>query len=257
MGLLGDYYLVNDSTSRSNCTYVISFDFKVSPLNFCAALDTVQIGPYYAENCKSNNNKIATLLYTLSHTLQPVITDLDFSTSSNAYTTLFKDIAYVPYVRDVFSNITTGTSVPPEPGTQSSTPIFICVDGQDQVSYRENDKRVDAYSRCRTHSETPAIALLKSPYIVLCPFFFTQPSIPLQSASSCLTVASHRTRFVQNGKTLIKYQLWHVLHELVHYYVYSTLQDNIDIYNINACLALTAKSAVLNAQSYVYYAASK
>ena len=255
--LLGDHHIANNSTSYSSRTYVVLFDFKVSLLKSCAALATVQIGPYYAQNCKSNNNKLATLLSTLSNTLQPVITDLGSSISSDAYTTFFKDIAHAPYVRDVFYNITTGVSVPPEPGAQSSTPVFICVDGRDQVSYRENGKRVDVYTRCRALGEVPAIALLKSPYIVICPFFFTLPSIPAQSTSTCLTVDSYRTRFVQNGKSLVKYQLWHVLHELVHYYVYATVQDHMDIYNINACLALKAKNAVLNAQSYVYYAASK
>lgn len=101
------------------------------------------------------------------------------------------------------------------------------------------------------------MALLQSPYIVICPVFFTQASIPVQSTASCLTIDPYRNRFVQDGKSLIKYQLWHILHELVHYYVYSTVEDHIDIYGINACLALPARAAVLNAQSYVYYAASK
>ncbi len=47
------------------------------------------------------------------------------------------------------------------------------------------------------------------------------------------------------------------MHELVQYYVYSTGKPLVDFYDINFCLGLNGRSAVLNAQSYVYYAASK
>ncbi|CAD6588410.1 MAG: hypothetical protein ASARMPRED_003555 [Alectoria sarmentosa] len=199
---------------------------------------TVQIGPYYARNCKSNINNIVTLLNTLKHVLQPVITDLGSSTSSDAYTTFFKDIANAFYVREVLTNLTKGVSVPPEPGTRSWTPILICVDGRDQVTFSEDGRQVDAYSRCRTLGQAPAMALLTTPYIVICPVFFTHPAIPIQSAASCLTVDPHRNRFAQDGKSLIKYQLWHLLHELVHYYVYATKEAHLDIYGVNACLVL-------------------
>lgn len=53
------------------------------------------------------------------------------------------------------------------------------------------------------------------------------------------------------------YQLWYILHELVHYYVYATKESHLDIYGVNACLVLRSASAVLNAQSYVYYVASE
>lgn len=194
---------------------------------------------------------------TLRQVLQPVITDLGSSTSSDAYTTFFKDIANAPYVREVLSNITKGVSVLPSLGTPSSAPIFICVDGRDQVTFSENARQVDAYTRCRTSGETPAMILLTTPYIVICPVFFTHPAIPIKSTASCLTVNPHGNLFVQNGKSLIKYQLWHILHELVHYYVYSTKEKHLDVYGINACLALISARAVLNAQSYTYYVASK
>ena len=256
--LLGHFYLIDDSRSHPNRTYVISIDFNASLLNVRAALlETVRIGPYYAQNCKSNNNNFATLLNTLRDTLQPILTDLRSTTSSDAYNTFFKDIAHAPYVRKVFSNITKGVSVPPKPGTQPWVPNFICVDDQDQVIFSENHERVDAFTRCRDIGEAPSYALLTTPYIIICPVFFTQAALPVQSTASCLTVDSHRNRFVQDGKRLIKYQLWHILHELVHYYVYSTKEDFLDIYGINFCLALPGRNAVLNAQSYVYYAASK
>ena len=254
---MGSFYLVDDSTSYSSCTYVIPRSQRLSTKKCTAYLDTIEIGPYYARNCKSNINNIVTLLNTLKHVLQPVITDLGSSTSSDAYTTFFKDIANALYVRQVFSNITNGVSVPPEPGTLSWTPILICVDGRDQVTFSEDGRQVDAYNLCRIHGQAPAMALLTTPYIVICPVFFTHPAIPIQSTASCLTVDPHRNRFAQDGKNLIKYQLWHLLHELVHYYVYATQEAHLDIYGVNACLVLRSKSALLNAQSYIYYVASE
>ncbi len=255
--LLGHIYPVDNSRSDSSRTYVISIELNASLLSVRAELETVQIGPYYVQNCKSNNKNITTLLNTLRHTLQPVLTDLRSTTSSDAYNTFFKDITHAPYVQRVFSNITEGVSVSPEPGTQPWAPRFVCVDGQDQVTFSENYDRVDAFTRCHDLGEAPAYILLATPYIVICPAFFTQAAIPVQSTASCLTVDSHRNKFVQDGKSLIKYQLWLILHELVHYYVYSIEEDTIDIYGINFCLALPGRSAVLNAQSYVYYVASK
>ena len=160
-------------------------------------------------------------------------------------------------MREVFSNITKGVPAPPELGTPSWAPILICVDGRDQVTFSEDGRQVDAYTRCRILGEVPAMIFLKSPFIVICPVFFTHPGIPIQSTASCLTVDPHLNRFVQNGKSLIMYQLWYILHELVHYYVYATKESHLDIYGVNACLVLRSASAVLNAQSYVYYVASE
>ena len=254
--LLGDSSLGDGSSSLYRCTYDNFVDLNAALLNIYVALEVVQISSYYAQNCKANNEHIAALLATLVHALQPVITDLSSSVSSDAYTTFFRDIAYAPYVREVIYNITKGVPVPPEPGSSSLTPVFYCVDGRDQITYFENDKKVDTYTQCRTGNHA-AMTLLKTPYIVICPVFFTQPAVPVRSTASCLTVDPHQNLFVGDGKSLYKYQLWHVLHELVHYYVYSTKGNALEVFPINICLFLFGEAAVLNAQSYIYYAASK
>ena len=199
---------------------------------------------------------MATLLKTMTAALQPAITDLGSTSSSKAYTTFFKDVSRAPYVRTVFSNVTKGVSVATAPGSPSSEPNFICVDARDQVTWDENGQQVDAYTRCGG-GEWPAMALLTTPYIVICPLFFTQAAVPVQSSASCLKVRPYLNRFAQGGKSLIVYQVWHLLHELVHYYVYSTEQDSLDVYGVNQCVDLPGGKAMLNAQSYVYYVASK
>lgn len=175
--------------------------------------------------------------------------------------TFFKDIRHRAYVREVFSNITRGASVAPEPGMpgmETHAPIFFCVDGRDQFTWKTDDNNtVDAYTRCRSYTEVPAMALLNTPYTIICPAFHSQEAIPAQSTASCYNVVSNQNRFEQDGKNLIRYQIWHIIHELVHYYVWSTTERNFDVYPINACLNLRNGFAALNPNSYTYYAASK
>ena len=130
------------------------------------------------------------------------------------------------------------------------------MDGRDQVTYRLKGRKVDVFTRCLSGGST-AIALLSTQYIVICPEYFTHPPIPPVSTASCLTVDPHGSRFVQNGKSLYEFQMWHLLNVLVNFYVYSTEEHKMDIYGVNACLGLIGSEAMLNAQSYVYYAASK
>ena len=230
---------------------------QASLLKVCTAADTVKIGPFYVQNCGSNNNNIHTLLNTLPNVLWPIVTDLDSSTLSDAYMTFFKNVAYAPYVRDVVSNITRAAPVAPEPGAPPTLPIFYCVNGRDQITFREKNRGVDAYTRCRSYTEAPAMALLGSSYIVLCPAFFNHLSIPAASNASCYTINSTSNKFVQDGKSLVKYRLWHLMHEMIHYYVYASTQNNADVYGINACLAMPGSKAIMNPQSYTYYVASK
>ena len=232
--------------------------FSTFILKIRAALPLVQFGPYQIQNCQSQNTRIPTLLNTLRSVLPPIITELSSSEiSSNAYTTFFKDISYAPFVRDVLRNITEGASAIPQPGTPSSAPIIVCVNGRDQITYQENGRQVDVYTKCRSYLRAPAMALLTTPYIVLCPVFFEDPGVPAPSTASCYDIDTQRNQFVQDGKSLIEYQLWHVMHELVHYYVYTNTGKDMDVYGINACLKLIGRDAVINPQSYSYYVASE
>ena len=222
-----------------------------------AALDTVQIGPYIVANCKSNNRLIATLLLYLGPMLQPAIEDLGSSSPSDAYATFFKDVSYAPYVREVFTNITGAASVVPSPDTPSFVPIFVCIDGRDQVIYSLRNVRIDAYDRCESSGYITAIALLGTPYILICPKFYNFPSVPVKTPTSCLTVDPSGSRFLQTGvKSLVQYKVWHIIHELVHYYVWASKREEAEIYNVNKCVELPARRAVLNPASYEYYAAS-
>ena len=199
---------------------------------------------------------MATLLLSLGPELQPAIEDLGSSSASDAYVTFFKDISYAPYVREVFTNITGGASVVPGPGVPSTVPIFICIDGRDQVIYSPNKVRTDAYDRCESDGYVTSITLLSTPYILLCPKFYNHPSAPVKTPTSCLTVDPSGSRFLQTGLSLVKYKIWHIIHELVHYYGFATKREILDVYNVNKCVELPGRRAVLNPASYEYYARS-
>ena len=162
-------------------------------------------------------------------------------------------------MRDVFFNITKGASVLPKPGGASEPPIFYCVDGRDQVIFNvtNSNQQVDVFTRCQTYVGISAIALVGTPYIVICPAFFNRPVVPTKSPANCFTIDPQSNRYASDGRISINYQVWHIMHELVLYYVYSTKQKRVDVYPVNACVDLPGRYAVLNPQSYIYYAASK
>ena len=199
---------------------------------------------------------MATLLSSLGLMLQPAIEDLGSSSASGAYVTFFKDVSYAPYVREVFTNITGGASIVPSPDTPPLVPTFVCIDGRDQVSYSLNKALIDAYDRCQSSGYVTAVALLGTPYLLICPKFFNKPSVPVKTPTSCLSVDPSGSRFLQSGTSQVEYQIWYIIHELVHYYIWPTKREKVDIYDVNKCVELPGHRAVLNPTSYEYYASS-
>ena len=63
--------------------------------------------------------------------------------------------------------------------------------------------------------------------------------------------------FAYGDIDLLNYQTWHLLHELVHFYVYASNHAEVDFYGVNECAYLSGRTAIVNPQSYSYYAASK
>lgn len=244
-------------------------------LTFVAAMEGAQTGPYPTYNCGTHTPTLSVLIDTLIATLQPVLNDVSLTSSSPAYTTFFKDIAYAPDVYEILSNITTGTPIRPGPHAIKfpppgafgvpSTPQFVCVTGYDQVTWSlepggRGGRQVDAHTACQ---ESPVHAFgvsgtkfLKNS-IILCPAFWTYAAIPSSSMSTCLTVDPHFNRFRDDGQRLINYQLWVILQQLAHTYIYARTGSLSDVSNANACMALVGSSAVNNAQNFVYYAASE
>ena len=199
---------------------------------------------------------MATLLLSLSPILQPAIEDLGSSSASNAYVTFFKDVSYALYVRKVFTNITGGASIVLGPNTLSIVPIFVYIDGRDQVIYSLNKALIDAYDRYQSSSYIIAIALLGTLYLLIYSKFFNKPSVPVKTPTSCLSVDSSGSRFLQTSTSLVQYQIQFIIYKLIYYYIQPTKREKIDIYNINKYVELLSYRAVLNLTSYKYYASS-
>ena len=235
----------------------------------------VQTGPYQILNCDANTAAVSILISTLNHTLKSVLEDVSRHTSSDAFNTFFKNIAFAPTVYDILSNITTGTPFPPGPhaikGAPSSlfgppvTPQFVCVTNYRQITWSleaggSGGRQLDAFTACQ-ESPIHSFSVFGSKYlrntIVLCDAFWRYPAIPLPSKSTCLRVDPHFNRFRDTGARMINYQLWVILNELAHSYIYARSGSLIEVRNANDCMSLAAGSAVYSARNYVFYAASE
>ena len=67
----------------------------------------------------------------------------------------------------------------------------------------------------------------------------------------------HFNRFRETGGRVINYQLWIILNELAHNYIYAATGALTDVGTANDCVSLAGSDAAKNAMSYVYYAASE
>lgn len=232
-------------------------------------------GPYATYNCGTHTQAISVLVDTLLATLRSVLDDVSLPTSSPAYTAFFKSIAFAPDVYEILSNITTGAPISPGPHAirhpppgvfgLPSVPQFVCVTGYEQVTWSleaggRGGRQFDAYTACQ-QSPVHAFGVFGTKFlknsIVLCPAFWTYAAIPSSSKSTCLIVDPHFNRFRDNGKRMINYQLWVLLHELAHTYIYARTGSLLDVSTANDCTLLAGSSAVDNAQNFVYYAASE
>ena len=259
-------YIARMFPPRDHCSQIMTFitDFR-----------GVQAGPYHIYNCGTHTSLASMLINTLISTLQPVLDDLSRQTSSDVYTAFFKHVAFAPIVYDTLSNITTGAPIPSGPHAlrrappsafgPPNTPQFVCVTGTDQITWSIEagglgGNQADAYTACE-QDPVNAYGIFGSKYlkntIVLCPAFWSYPTIPQQSNVNCLNVDPHFNRFRDPGERLINYQLWVILHELAQNYIYARSGSLFELPDVNDCVSLSASSAVNNAQNYVFYAASK
>lgn len=117
---------------------------------------------------------------------------------------------------------------------------------------------MDAYTQCRGRSEQLPLFIQPNGYgIVLCPGFFNHAAIPSDSSSLCLTVDPHFDRFSHDGRNLITYRIWLLLHELVAFYVQALEGEILDIQGVNGCETMLARDAVRNPWNFVFYVISE
>lgn len=222
----------------------------------------VMSGQYNIVNCGENTHRVASLLHKLYFSLLPVIQDVESTNPSAAYNAFFKDPSYAPFVSTLFKNVTTGVPMT-APGLYSfnGAVSFMCVTAPNQFTYNLNGPQ-DAYTMCVDNPNTKAsyIGFIPpKPYAILCPSFFANEIAAFPRPNTCLTFNRHLNRFNGNGQLFWAYQMWIVLSMITHYYLYTStgvfaFTGKTDV---NLCLRLDAKQSSVNANNYVFYAASK
>lgn len=230
-------------------------------------------GPYPIVNCGTDTAAVSILVNTLIMTLQPVLKDASKDQPSDAYTTFFKNIGLASTVFDTLLKVTTGPPISPGPHANRGAPpeLFgspiipqiVCITDYKQVTWSRERGGIggaqdDAYTKCQ-ESPVSALGVFGSKYlknsIILCPHFWSHAAIPLRSKSACSVSDPHFNRFRDSGRRMIDYQLWIIMSELVHAYIYARSGSLTEIENVNDCISLAGGSAVNTARNYIFYAA--
>lgn len=220
-------------------------------------------GEYNVVNCGGNTTLVVNLLTKLYASLLPVIEDAKSTNPSPAYKAFFKDPSYANLVSTLFTNVTTGIPMtPPAPYSFNGAAVLLCVTAPEQFTYTINGHPLDAYTDCLANPTTTSSYVGFVPpkqYIILCPSFFTSNIVSIPPPNTCLTVDNSIKSFLGNGLNAWGYKMWILLGMIVHYYLYtstgSTAITNVN--DANKCFRLAPGQSVVNANNYVYYAASK
>ena len=217
---------------------------------------------YGVANCLGNTNLVVNLLSKLKSSLGPVVRDADSASPSDAYKAFFKDPSYAPFVSALFTNVTTSVPLtPPRKYSHSGGVTFLCVNAPEQFKYRLGGIK-DAYTECVAKPNVASNYIGFVPpmqYVILCPSFFNSDIDPVPPPNRCLTVNTHINRFIGDGQSLWGYQMWMLLQMITHYYLFVTT-GSVGITNtndVNKCFLTEAKEAILEANNYLYYAASR
>ena len=233
--------------------------------------DVSKSGEYAVVGCGSANAaNVVDLLETLWSALLPAIQDAESATPSRAYQTFFKNVEYASYVSNVLANVSTGASLYPPTKFTNGAPVLTCVTAAGQFKYKitTTGQEEDAYTECLRKPTEVAKSMSGTSFIILCPNFFTSPSMPAKPPpNNCLTVNTYINRFQgfqkdRTGAEMVQYQLWVLLEEILHYYIFRTSSQwetltIADIYDANQCLRLSAKDSTENPHNYLYYVASE
>ena len=234
--------------------------FTTRPLKFISGrYDITRTGRYTIVNCGDRNAaRVVSLLGHIRTILRPTIRDVSLTYSSPAFRTFFSWGSNAPYVKQVLTNVTTGVSLyPPEQRFhQTGSPLLICATAAGQVI--GNADPIDYYYECLLGPFKNLIPIKGTPYIVICPHFFSDRLLDSPPAHSCLTVDSSISRFLGTGYAFINFKIWALLDGILRYYMYATTTFGAGIAtSVDRCVRLGGRQKVENPSNYLYYVASE
>lgn len=193
--------------------------------------------------------------------LPPVIQDLNLASPSPAYKTFFKDVTYVPFINSILQNSILGTPMPPSANAQAASPLIACISKPGLLTYSVGGVRKDQYYECVRPKTIAAVSLTGTGIIGLCPSFFDLAQAPTKP--NCLHVNSLRNEYQRSlrgakaVRAFLDYQIYALMHEINHFYLFAARQSLLDIYGVNECVGLSAKESSENARNYDFYVASE
>lgn len=130
---------------------------------------------------------------------------------------------------------------------------MVCVSKPGELIYQSPGKGVtDYYDNCRQGAI--ASILTGTQYIILCPSFFSMTAAPTKATCPYVNRWTDNFNDRDKGKSLVNFQIFALMHEIAHFYIYATIRSRVDIYEINNCVKLGAQYARGNPRSYDYYA---
>ncbi|KAL2039466.1 hypothetical protein N7G274_007738 [Stereocaulon virgatum] len=259
-------YKICSLPSNSSSAYVFLWSWNYVFISHACIEDAgIQYGRYPILNCGDNNHEIYKLLNALNSTsLQTAIEDTRASKPSPAFKAFFKDASNADFVRDVLINVTQNVNVPviANPPILPGPPGFVCVTAEGQVRFQnmggiqDMTAMRDAYTDCNQQTSA-AITLLGARIIIICPRFFDIPALPPPSSSAksqCLIIdPSHDTRFIGEGESISRFQIWILMNMLVNLYIFRGVGTMLDSLTVNECLGLPASKTITNPQNFVFY----
>ena len=147
-------------------------------------------------------------------------------------------------VKAVLSNITAGHDISIHSGPHQ--PVIACAN-PDMPHWAAS------WAACQqSKPKANAMWVANSPFIFLCPVFFTYPEVP--TSVNCVGGRATRTTF-STGQGLGANQFGILFHELVHLYLDSPPLEP-EMMGLWESLDLPASESVINPTNYVFYLAS-
>ena len=193
--------------------------------------------------------------------LPPVFQDLNLASPSPAYKTFFKDMTYVPFISSILQNNILGTPMPPSANAQVASPLIACIPKPGLLTYRVGGVTKDQYHECIRRPKTAAVSLTGTGIIGLCPYFFDLAQAPTKP--NCLSVNTRKNEYQRSlrgakaDRAFLDYQIYALMHEINHFYLFAESQSRVDRYGVNECVGLSARESSENARNYDYYVASE
>lgn len=206
-------------------------------------------GTYGIHDCGDRAQAVAERLAQTSSMAQAAIADAtDGENSDHGYMAIFKDVANAPYINTIFRNISTGAPLPvnaPQ-GMQELSPMLVCVPPSTTDSTSNYFK-----NHCSPYTP-PAVHILGTQWVVLCPSFFgLKDQAQSSDCPSMSPVGSLLTPYATMANQCVA-----LLRQLSHFYLGASALA-LEITAPNNILRLAADFSKCNPGSYALYATSE